>query len=89
MSTVTERFEKYHRENPHVYAMFKKFALQSASRRSRFSARAVFHRMRWQSMIEGNDEFKINNNYSPYYARLFEQEYPDLAGFFEKRKTRA
>lgn len=89
MPTVEERFEAYHAENPHVYQQFKTFALQSAARRPRFSARAIFHRMRWQSMIEGNDEFKINNNYSPYYARMFEDEYPDMEGFFEKRKVQS
>lgn len=86
MTTLKNRFEKYHADNPHVYEAFRKFALESAARRPHFSARAIFHRMRWQTMITGNDEFKINNNYSAFYARMFENDYPDLKGFFETRK---
>ena len=84
------KFEQYHQENPDVYELFKKYALQSAAKRPHFSAYAVFHRMRWQQMIvEGNDDYKLNNNYIPNYVRLFEEEYPDLKGFFETRRMKS
>jgi hypothetical protein len=34
------------------------------------------------------DGFKVNNNYTPYYARLYEAEHPELKGFFAKRKVK-
>jgi hypothetical protein len=36
-------------------------------------------------MISGNDQFKVNNNYSADYARLFEKDFPQYAGIFMKR----
>jgi len=86
------RFEIFHREHPEVYELFTRFALQvAATGRGRFSARAIFHRIRWFTAIETNDPdgFKINSIWSPFYARMFEQDHPELAGFFEKRKASA
>ena len=87
MQAAQIRFENFHEANPHVYELFCKFALQAAARRPRFSARTVLHRIRWATTIEtdSDDGFKINNNWSPFYVRLFEIDHPELAGFFEKR----
>jgi hypothetical protein len=81
-------FKKYHSENPDIYRMFVKFSLQAAERRKNFSAKAVFERIRWETMVSGNDQFKINNNYTAYYARMFEHNYPKHEGFFRKRTIR-
>jgi len=82
-------FRGFHANNPHVYAAFKQFALQAAERRSHYSARDIIHRVRWWSSIESNDPdgWKINNNWSPFYARLFERDHPELTGFFERRRS--
>lgn len=86
MTELERRFWRYHEDNPHVYAMFRRFTLQATDRKTNYSARAIFHRMRWFTEIETNgDIFKINNNYSPYYARMFMKEFPQHAGFFRTR----
>jgi hypothetical protein len=61
--------------------------------RKKFSARTVLHRMRWWSEIEQMElfktEFKVNNNWSPFYARMFIEENPQYKGIFEMRTSNA
>ncbi len=80
-------FNDFDAANPHVYTLFVKYAHQAAARRPRFSARTILHRIRWHTAIETDDPegFKVNNNWSPFYARRFEREYPRHAGFFSMR----
>ena len=84
-------FERFHRLNPHVYGLFVRFANQAKSRRPRFSARTILHRIRWETMVETDDPagFKINDHWSPFYVRMIEKDHPEFAGFFEKRGAAA
>lgn len=83
-------FQIYHRENPQIYEEFKRFSLQIANRnRKKFGAQAVIERMRWESFVVGNDDFKVNNNYSAYYSRLFMKDFPEFEGFFRTRTAKA
>jgi len=36
-------------------------------------------------MVEGNDGYKVNNNFTSDYARLFENDHPIYVGYFLKR----
>lgn len=89
--SVACEFKKFHASNPHVYVLFKKFALEACERRRRFSARTVLHRMRWYSNVESEEPagFKVNDHWSPFYARLFEVEFPQHADLFNKRPAAA
>lgn len=81
-------FQKYDDENPHIYEAFRRFALQAIGYgRKYYGAKSIMERVRWNTMEEGNDDFKINNNYTAYYARKFENEFPQHKGFFRKRKV--
>lgn len=82
-------FRVFHAENPHVFRLFERFALEAAARRKRFSSDAVLHRLRWFTQIETDDPagFKINDHWSAFYARLFLEQHPELAGFFELRRS--
>lgn len=86
-----KKFWEYHRENPQVYALFDRFAREAVARgRKHFSAYMIFERMRWYTIIEtGGDEYKLNNNYRPYYARLWLRKNPDHADLFEIRTLSA
>ena len=81
-------FAKFHAENPHIYELFKRFAWEAIrAGRRKFSARMIFHRMRWYTNVETNDpNFKINNNHSPYYARMWMVDHPEYPGFFNIRE---
>jgi hypothetical protein len=82
-------FEKFHAENPKVYELFSKFALQAiAAGRTRFGARMIWNRIRWYTAVETSDpDFKLNDHHSPYYARMFMRDHPRYEGFFETRRT--
>lgn len=84
---LEQDFLDYNRDNPQIYTAFVRFAAQAvASGRPRFSAKAIIERMRWFTMIEAKeDDFKINNNYTTFYAKKFMREYPQHDGFFETR----
>jgi hypothetical protein len=85
-------FDRYHQENPKVYEAFKRLTFQLISAgRENFSASAVVERIRWGVSIGeyGPDDFKINNNYRAFYARLFHVEHPQHEGFFRTRKQKS
>ena len=89
--THRERFEKFHAENPVVYRLFCRFADELLARgRTRYSADAICHRIRWHVAVETTDmDFKINDHYTAFYARLWMKDHPEFGEFFETRRQRS
>jgi hypothetical protein len=89
--TIQERFEEFHRLNPHVYETLKAmcYDLKSLGIR-RWSINGMFEVLRWQHAIhtQGDPDFRLNNNHRSRYARMLVQE-PGLAGFFETRELKS
>jgi hypothetical protein len=84
-------FWQFHFENPHVYDLLVRFALEAkASGRRRFGIALIYERMRWYVLIETNDPagFKLNNNFRSRYARLLMWREAELAEFFEIRELK-
>ena len=78
-----------HKESPEVWRYFEKFALEAiASGREHYGAKGIMERVRWHTEIEHGVDFKCNNNFTAYYARIFAAKYPEHAGFFEFREIR-
>jgi hypothetical protein len=82
-------YEKFDREHPEVWKMFVQFTLDRIYRGfDNYSVNGVFERIRWEcaepSYTEG-EEFKLNNNHRPFYARRFMEEYPRYDEFFRTR----
>lgn len=76
-------FENFHRANPQIYAEFAEIAKTwIGNGRKRVSARAIFHVLR-------NRHGKLNDHYSPFYARLFLRQNPQHYGAFELRNALA
>ena len=80
------KFERYHKENPEIWEEFKRvtFELIKAGRKH-YSADGILHAIRFNTAIRGNDERKINNNYSSMYSRMFTANFPEHKDFFEQR----
>lgn len=90
-SDLEAAFLAFHRANPEVYRLFVRFALEAArAGRSRFGARMIWNRIRWFTDVETKESsgLKLNNNHTPYYARLFARDYPEHALLFETRRVR-
>lgn len=85
--TMAVRFEGFHRENPHIYQAIVRIALDLKDRGfPKCGMKMIFERLRWLYAIQTRGEdFKLNNNYTAYYARVVMAAEPRLQGFFETR----
>lgn len=83
-----EQFFKYHLENQKIWKHFEAVALKEIENgATRISAKAIVEAMRKQHEIEKRfGEFKINNSYAPYYARMFIVKYPIYSNLIETRQ---
>ena len=88
--SMKEKWWKFHKENPHVYEMFERFALELIRRGVKHTSHwLLLNRMRWQTAIDTRgDEFKIRNDFIAYYARLFIAYHPEHEGFFTLKKLK-
>jgi hypothetical protein len=86
-----KRFKLYHENNPEVFEYFKRYALRSIERGFKhLSAEFIFNIIRWETPITASgDDFKINNDFKPWYSRMFMAQYPQYEGFFRKRSSMA
>jgi hypothetical protein len=90
-STIQERFEQFHADNPHVYADLVMLARRAQRRgNSRIGIGMLFELVRWRrGYVSTGTGFLLNNNFRSRYARLISEQEPDLAGMFETRELRS
>ena len=86
----TLQFLAMHRANPHLFINFRRLALEARrADRDYYSAKDIVSRLRWWTDVETHGRyrggFKINNNASSYYARLFVLYDPSFDEFFRMR----
>jgi len=84
---MVEQFWKFHVENPGVYKELLTLALRmKRTGRKRYGMKGLFEVLRWHRALETTDEeFKLNNNYTAFYARMLMKRLPELDGFFAVR----
>lgn len=84
-----EAASKFAQDNPTVLVELVDLARQLKRRgHERYSIKGLFEVLRHRRALETQDrfsEFKLNNNYTAYYARMIMSQYPDLRGFFATR----
>lgn len=79
-------------KNPLAWELFEWFAFEKIRAGCKHcGSKAIFERIRWQTSLtqKEGEEFKINNNYSSIFARLFVEKYPAYSGFFSMRSRSA
>lgn len=84
---ATTAFEIYDRENPQIWKMFLRLAVDAHKAGMRhWSAKGIFEVIRYQTAVGGTGEYKLNNNYTADYARKLLNLYPKkFEGFFNMR----
>jgi phosphoribosylanthranilate isomerase len=84
-----EDFVEYLRDNLHVWRAFVRETFKVRAKRFKHhSSKAIVHDMRHNSsVVEVGSGWKLNNNHTPYLARLFDLRFPGLAGMWEFRDT--
>lgn len=77
-------------ENPQVYRLFERFALEAAAQGRPFGAKLLAERVRWECVVVGrsDDLYKLNNNHTAYVARRLVADHPELGPLLRFRKTR-
>jgi len=86
---IEENAKAFLKENPRAFGLFCQFTFEAIDKGfETYSAYAICERMRWEMTFFSDTptEFKLNNNYRPYFARWFMQTYPQFDGFFRLRK---
>lgn len=96
--TVEEKFEVFHAANPHVYRLYKQFALQAfKAGATKISSKLIIERIRWEAAIattgagwhiERGKPFLIDNRFTAWYARKFIKDFPAAAARLELRVIR-
>jgi hypothetical protein len=87
---IEARFWDFHREHPSIYALFDRFTREALRRRDRLGISLITERIRWETaVVSSGDEFKINNNFRAYYARLWMRNNPQFGRAFETRRLLA
>lgn len=83
----SDEFLRWIPENAHIWMAFEQETFKIIAKGYKhYSARTIIHVLRHHSALaEHGDGWKINNNISPYLARLFAILNPAYANLFEYR----
>lgn len=71
-----------------AWRAFESLALEAIAAGQWESAKSIVEEMRKRALVERREEFRVNNNYHPYLARLLALKHPQFAGLFEFRKIK-
>ena len=83
------KFCEYDQKNPQVFDKFEELTFKTIAKGFKnYGAKGIFELIRWHSGVSGEGKFKVNNNYTPFYARKFEKKYPEHIGFFRKKSSK-
>lgn len=87
---MEEQAVKFHNKHPQIWELFCQFTFELINKGFKnYSAQhGIFARIRWHidtATSNRGKAFKINNNYSAFYARWFMEKFPEHKGFFRKR----
>lgn len=87
-SELDEQARAYLRDNPEFWRLFRRYVLQLVEAgKTRYSADAVVHRIRWHAAIRGGEPFKCNNNHVACFARIWNATYPEHAIFQTRERS--
>lgn len=79
-------FLRNHSMHPEIWIEFARLTLSLiANGRTHYGAKAIMEVVRFNTSIRGSGEFKVNNNHTAFYARVWCLTYPEYETFFETR----
>jgi hypothetical protein len=97
--TIKDKFIDFHKSNPEVYELFEHFTNEAiAAGMTKIGSKFVFERIRWEMMVKTKGAgycvatkrpLKLNNNFTPWYARLFMAKNRKHIGVFELRTIKS
>lgn len=90
--TIIESFKQFHKDNPIVYELFKRYAMNLIHvGKKKLSSKLIINRIRWEVYLETKTDelYRINDAFTAHYARLFIEDFPQHEDKFEFRRLRA
>lgn len=90
--TTAARFEEFHRQNPRVYSTLVRLAREWVNDHGlkTLGIRMLWEVARWELIkATRSTDYKLNDHYTGYYARLIMRRERDLDGLFELRASAA
>lgn len=89
--SINAAFKAFHAKNPQVYDKLVELAETAQRSGRRVGIRMLWEVMRWDLTVKvaAGEDFKLNDHYTSRYARLIQEQRPDLAGIFQTRTLRA
>lgn len=91
VSPLERKFRDFHEKHPGVYLEILETSRQvKRAGHQVYGINSIIEVVRWHRNIKGGggDDFKINNNYAPFYARMIMAREPELSEFFNTRTQR-
>jgi Txe/YoeB family toxin of Txe-Axe toxin-antitoxin module len=90
-SKVTKEWRIFHNENPKVYKRLVQLSRElKKSGQPFYSIAGLFEVLRFEYALKTTGiEFKLQNNFKPYYSRLVMTKHRDLRDFFKIRMSMA
>lgn len=90
--TIQDKFEAYHKANPSIYNLFKRYTWEMIRKRGKASSKLIINQIRWEININTKrqeGDFKINDAFTSRYVRMLLENHPEISGYFELRNLRA
>lgn len=82
-------FLAYHAENMNIWKKYEAEALRLIDLGAkRLGSKMIFENLRTDPTLNTQAEFKVQNNYTPHYARVFALKYPQHADKFVFKKCK-
>lgn len=85
------RFAEFLAVHPEVWDLFVHFTRDRIRRGFiRYSADAILHRIRFETehALDDGTGFRVNNNWTPFFARRWREQFPEFADLFQTRVAR-
>ncbi len=83
---ISRRFVYFHLANPKTWEAYEQEMLRLIdSGMEKGGVKAVIETMRWH---RGNTS-DFDNNFAPYYSRLFREAHPQYSNFFDYKQSQA
>lgn len=87
-ATLAQRFEAFHKLNPHVFSAIERQALRLAEQgEKRIGVKAIVEDLRRGRIATTGDDWRINNSWPAFYARLLIAKHPTLERVIEMRQS--
>lgn len=87
--SIEERFRAFHAANPHVFEELLKLARARLDAGAAYvSSKALYEECRVSLRTRHGGDYKLNNDYTPYYSDLLCEMEPRLKGVIRTRRRK-